>query len=63
MINITLEQIDKLNEIIDAIDNNDSALAKDKAIVWRDDLQEEINKAESDVDVQLQLDMESQWGK
>jgi hypothetical protein len=63
MINITLEQIDKLNEIIDAIDSNDSALAKDKAIVWRDNLQEEINKAESDVDVQLQLDMESQWGK
>ena len=63
MINITLEQIDKLNEIIDAIDNKDSALAKDKAIFWRDNLQEEINKAESDVDVQLQLDMESQWGK
>jgi hypothetical protein len=63
MINITLEQIDKLNEIIDAIDNKDSALAKDKALVWRDNLQEEVNKAESDVDVQLQLDMESQWGK
>jgi hypothetical protein len=63
MINITLEQIDILNEIIDAIDNNDSALAKDKAIVWRDDLQEEVDKAESDVDVQLQIDMESKWGK
>jgi hypothetical protein len=63
MINITLEQIDKLNEIIDAIDNKDSALAKDKAIFWRDNLQDEIDKAESDVDVQLQLDMESQWGK
>ena len=63
MINITLEQIDILNEIIDAIDNKDSALAKDKAIVWRDDLQEEVDKAESDVDVQLQIDMESKWGK
>ena len=63
MINITLEQIDILNEIIDAIDNNDSALAKDKAIVWRDDLQEEVDKAESDVDVQLQIDMESKWVK
>ena len=63
MINISLEQIDKLNEIIDAIDNKDSALAKDKAIFWRDNLQDEIDKAESDVDVQLQLDMESQWGK
>jgi hypothetical protein len=63
MINITLEQIDKLNEIIDAIDSNDSASAKDKAIVWRDNLQEEVDKAESDVDVQLQIDMESKWGK
>ena len=63
MINITLEQIDILNEIIDAIDNNDSALAKDKAIVWRDNLQEEVDKAESDVDVQLQIDMESKWVK
>jgi hypothetical protein len=63
MINITIEQIDKLNEIINAIDSNDSALAKDKALVWRDNLQEEVNKAESDVDVQLQLDTESQWGK
>ena len=63
MINITLEQIDILNEIIDAIDNKDSALAKDKAIVWRDNLQEEVDKAESDVDVQLQIDMESKWGK
>jgi hypothetical protein len=63
MINITLEQIDKLNEIIDAIDNKDSTSAKDKAIFWRDNLQDEIDKAESDVDVQLQLDMESQWGK
>ena len=51
MINITLEQIDKLNEIIDAIDNKDSALAKDKAIFWRDNLQDEIDKAESDVDI------------
>jgi hypothetical protein len=63
MINITLEQIDKLNEIIDAIDNKDSTSAKDKAIFWRDNLQDEIDKAESDVDVQLQLDVESQWGK
>jgi hypothetical protein len=63
MINITLEQIDKLNEIIDAIDNNDSALAKDKAIFWRDNLQEEVNKSESDVDVQLNLENESKYGK
>lgn len=63
MINLTLEQIDTLNEIIDAIDNKDSALAKDKAIVWRDNLQDEINKLESDVDVQLNLENESKYGK
>jgi hypothetical protein len=63
MINITLEQIDKLNEIIDAIDSNDSALAKDKAIVWRDNLQEEVNKLESDIDTQLNLENESKYGK
>jgi hypothetical protein len=63
MINITLEQIDKLNEIIDAIDSNDTASAKDKAIVWRDELQEDVNKTESDIDIQLQLETESKWGK
>lgn len=63
MINITLEQIDKLNEIIDAIDSNDYASAKDKAIFWRDNLQEEVNKSESDVDVQLNLENESKYGK
>jgi len=63
MINVMLQDVDKLNEIIDAIDNNDLATAKDKAIVWRDELQEQCDKAESDIDIQLQLDMESKWGK
>ncbi|MBL6841120.1 MAG: hypothetical protein ISQ84_03095 [Pelagibacterales bacterium] len=63
MLNNTIEQIDKLNEIIEAIDNNDSALAKDKAIVWKDDLQEELDKAASDIDTQLTLENESQYGK
>jgi len=58
-----LQDVDKLNEIIDAIDNNDLATAKDKAIVWRDELQEQCDKAESDIDVQLNLEMESKWGK
>jgi len=58
-----LKDVDKLNEIIDAIDNNDLATAKDKAIVWRDELQEEVDKAESDIDIQLNLEMESKWGK
>jgi len=63
MINVMLQDVDKLNEIIDAIDNNDLATAKDKAIVWRDELQEQCDKAESDIDVQLNLEMESKWGK
>ena len=63
MINLTLEQIDTLNEIIDAIDNKDSALAKDKAIVCRDNLQEEVDKMESDIDTQLNLENESKYGK
>jgi hypothetical protein len=63
MLNVMLKDVDKLNEIIDAIDNNDLATAKDKAIVWRDELQEEVDKAESDIDIQLNLEMESKWGK
>ena len=63
MLNVMLKDVDKLNEIIDAIDNNDLATAKDKAVVWRDELQEEVDKAESDIDIQLNLEMESKWGK
>jgi len=58
-----LQDIDKLNKIIDAIDSNDLATAKDTAIEWRDELQETADKVESDIDIQLNLEMESKWGK
>ena len=58
-----LQDVDKLNKIIDAIDNKDYNTAKDTAIVWRDELQNEVDKVESDIDIQLNLEMESKWGK
>jgi len=63
MINIMLKEVDKLNTIIDAIDNKDYNTAKDTAIVWRDELQEEVDKAESDIDIQLNLEFENKIGK
>lgn len=44
-INVMLQDIDTLNEIIEAIDNKDLSTAKDKAIVWRDKLQGEVDSA------------------
>jgi hypothetical protein len=44
--NIMIKDIEKLNEIIDAIDNKDLSTAKDKAIVWRDNLQGELEAME-----------------
>ena len=70
MMNRQLEIIDKLNSIIDSIDQyardgTGSSLvdAKDTATVLRDEIQEEVNKAESDIDIQLQLETESKFGK
>jgi hypothetical protein len=55
--------IDILNHIIESIDKGDLKGAKGTAIVFRDDLQEEVDKAESDIDIQLQLENESKYGK
>jgi len=63
MINVMLQDVDKLNKIIDAIDNKDYDTAKDTAIVWRDEVQNEVDKVESDIDTQLNLEIESGWGK
>lgn len=63
MTNVELIQIDKLNQIIDNIDNKDLTTAKDIAITMRDELQESVDKAESDIDIQLQLENESKYGK
>ena len=63
MTNIELIQIDILNQIIDYIDSNDLETARDRAVKFRDTLQEDVDKAESDIDIQLQLETESKYGK
>ena len=63
MLNNTIEQIEKLNEVIDAIDNKDIDTAIDKLRVMKSTLQEELDKAASDIDTQLTLENESQYGK
>ena len=61
--NIQLIQIDILNQIIDYIDNGDLETARDRAVQMRDTLQEDVDKAESDIDIQLNLENESKYGK
>lgn len=63
MINIQLEQIEKLNKIIKSINTGDFATAEDVAVKMRDQLQEDVDKAESDIDIQLNLENESKYGK
>ena len=63
MLNNTIEQIEKLDEVIDAIGNNDIDTAIDKLRVMKSTLQEELDKAASDIDTQLTLENESQYGK
>jgi hypothetical protein len=63
MTNIDLIQIDILNQIIASIDNDDLKSARDTAIRFRDTLQEDVDRAESDIDIQLQLENESKFGK
>jgi|TARA_B110000503_G_scaffold74436_1_gene114894 hypothetical protein len=63
MLNNTIEQIEKLDEVIDAIDNKDIDSAIDKLKVMKSTLQEELDKAASDIDTQLTLENESQYGK
>jgi hypothetical protein len=63
MTNIELIQIDIINQIIVSIDHGDLESARDTAIRFRDTLQEDVDKAESDIDIQLQLETESKYGK
>jgi hypothetical protein len=63
MTNIELIQIDILNNIISSIDHGDLESARDTAIRFRDKLQEDVDRAESDIDIQLQLENESKFGK
>ena len=63
MTNIELIQIDILNQIIGYIDSNDLETDRDRAVKFRDTLQEDVDNAESDIDIQLQLETESKYGK
>jgi len=63
MTNIELIQIEILNQIIREIDNEDLETARNTAVRFRDKLQEDVDKAESDIDIQLQLETESKYGK
>ena len=63
MTNIELIQIDILNQIIGHIDSGDVETARDRAVKFRDTLQEDVDKAESDIDTQLNLENESKYGK
>jgi hypothetical protein len=63
MTNIELIQIDILNQIINAIDTEDIDKARKTLVKFRDTLQEDVDKAESDIDVMLQLENESKYGK
>jgi len=63
MTNIELIQIDILNNIIASIDHGDLESARDTAVRFRDKLQEDVDRVESDIDIQLQLENESKFGK
>jgi hypothetical protein len=63
MTNIELIQIEILNQIINAIDTEDIDTARETLVKFRNQLQEDVDKAESDIDIQLQLETESKYGK
>jgi len=63
MTNIELIQIDILNQIIASIDHGDLESARDTTVRFRDKLQEDVDRVESDIDIQLQLENESKFGK
>ncbi len=63
MTNIELIQIDILNQIISQIDHSDLEEARNTAVRFRDKLQEDVDKSESDIDTQLNLENESKYGK
>ena len=63
MTNIELIQIEIINQIINQIDQEDLEAARDTAVRFRDKLQEDVDRAESDIDTQLKLENESKYGK
>jgi predicted transcriptional regulator len=46
MSNKMIEDIEKLDEVIDNIDNKELDSAKDKLVVWRDNLKKELEAME-----------------
>ena len=58
MSNKMIEDIEKLDEIIDNIDNKELDSAKDKLVVWRDDLKKELEAMELYFTKHEQLDFE-----
>ena len=63
MTNRQLDIIDKLNQIIDAIKDNRDDYALNFATSLRNEIKEEVDEMESDIDVQLNLENESKYGK
>ncbi len=63
MTNIELIQIEILNQIIREIDDEDLEAARNTAVRFRDKLQEDVDKSESEIDTQLNLENESKYGK
>ena len=63
MTNIELIQIEILNQIINQIDQEDLESARDTAVRFRDKQKEDVDRAESDIDTQLNLENESNYGK
>jgi hypothetical protein len=61
--NRQIEIIDNLNQIIDAIKDNKDDYALNVATTLRNEIKEEVEKQESDIDIQLQLENESKYGK
>ena len=65
----TIATIDILNLAVDQLDEGRTLDCKDTLITYRDKLQKEVDefdkwaKVQSDIDTQLQLEIESEQGK
>ena len=62
MSNKMIEDIEKLDEVIDNIDNKELDSAKDKLVVWRDNLKKELEAMELHFTKYEQLDFEPNTG-
>jgi hypothetical protein len=60
---ILIEKLKSIQFTLDCDNPAKISLANEKISKLIDDLQEEFDKVESDIDVQLQLENESKYGK